>query len=152
MVLFSFLYYYSQIKTPPIKLLAVQLEIKAPFSTASVTILFEDGRAFYLRKQRGEKDNETRYPRGSFSADEIKTISESIYNNNFFSLIDQPWTEDSPLDGSVYTISVRFIEESRRPSLKHSVSCYQFNCDDRFLRIKKVITDSFGEDILEVGV
>jgi hypothetical protein len=136
------------------KILEIQLKIDAPFSTASLTI-FQDGSALYSRKQRGEDEKETIYEAGTFTVTELKTISEIVYKNNFFSLKDKPYTEDSPLDGSTYTISIKAVS-SYEPELAdafvHSVSCYQFNCEKGFLEIREIITDTFGEEILEVGV
>ncbi len=142
------------LETQQYKILEIQLKVKAPFSTSSLTIIFQDGSALYSRKQEGEDEKETNYGADSFTKLELETISKLVHQNNFFSLTDKPYTKGSPLDGSTYTISVKAVS-STRPKLAnaftHSVSCYQFNCEKKFKEIKEVIISSFDEKIVEVG-
>lgn len=78
-----------------------------------------------------------------------------IESNNFFSLKNRPYKDSDPLDGSTYTLTIK-IRLAGLPELVdaavHQVSCYQFSCEQKFLIIKNFIMQSYGKEILEVGV
>lgn len=136
------------------KILEITLEINAPFSTAELTI-YEDGSALYTAKQRGQQEAQTSHETGTFTKEQIVELFDLIERNTFFSLADRPKNQDDPEDGSTYTISVITLPADS-PELVdttvYTVSCYQFSCEQKFLLIKNFIIQSYGKEILEVGV
>ena len=136
------------------KILEITLGVGAPFSTAKLSI-YDDGSALYVRKQDGQQEAQTIHEAGTFTQTQMAELFDLIGRNNFLSLKDRPYKEGNPVDGSTYAISVT-IRSPGPPELVdaavHSVSCYQFECEQSFLVIKNFIIKVYGKEILEVGV
>lgn len=130
------------------------LEINAPFSTVKLEI-YADGSALYTAQQRGQEETQTSYEAGTFTKTQMTELFNLIDSNNFFSLKNRLYKDSDPLDGSTYAITIK-IRPAGSPELidaaVHQVSCYQFSCEQKFLIIKNFIMQSYGKEILEVGV
>ena len=144
------------VKTPSHQgvIIEATLEINAPFSTAKL-VIFADGSALYTAKQSGQAEIQTIHEAGTFTKAQMAELFNLIENNNFFSLKNRPYKDSDPLDGSTYALTIK-IRPTGPPELVdaavHQVSCYQFSCEQKFLIIKNFIMQSYGKEILEVGV
>jgi len=142
------------------KILEVTLEVNAPFSTAKLTI-FKDGSALYLENQNGQSEKRTIYEEVNVatSVRQMGRFVGLVKESNFFSLKNRPKRPTDPENGSTYTITIKLLP-SDSPELVdavvHTVSCYQFNCEQKFLNIQNEIRaylkSYWGKEILEVGV
>ena len=142
------------------KILEVALEVAAPLSTAKLTI-FKDGSALYLEKQNGQSEKRTIYEEVNVttSVRQMGRFTELVKENNFFSLKDRPKRPTDPENGSTYTIAIKFLPSDSPEfvgAVVHTVSCYQFNCEQKFLNIQNEIRaylkSYWGKEIMEVGV
>lgn len=142
------------------KLLEIALEVSSLFSTAKLTI-FEDASALYSEKQRGQNEQQGIYEEVNIETrdSQMKTFVELVRKNNFFSMKDRPKRASDPEDGSTYTITVK-IRPAGPPELVdaavHTISCYQFNCEQGFMEIQNEMRAYFKsywhKEVLEIGV
>ncbi len=141
------------------KVLEITLEVKAPFSTAKLAI-YQDGSALYSEKKDGQAEKQGIYEVDTVtSARQMNKFRELVRENNFFSMKDKPKRSSDPEDGSTYSIVVK-IRPAGPPELVdaavHTVSCYQFSCEPRFLEIQNEMRAYFksywSKEVLEVGV
>jgi len=142
------------------KILEVTLEVNAPFSTAKLTI-FKDGSALYLENQNGQSEKRIIYEEVNVvtSVRQMGRFAELVKESNFFSLKDRPKRPTDPENGSTYTITIKLLPSDSSElvdAVVHTVNCYQFNCEQKFLNIQNEIRaylkSYWGKEILEVGV
>ncbi len=134
------------------RIIDIELKIDAPFSTAVLTI-HDDGVVVYKAKQHGQEEI---LDSGALTQSQMSTLAKLLENINFLEMKNRPQSADDPLDGSTYTITVSVLPPGANPALAfpgvHSVSCYQFICEDNFLKLKDKMVELWGKDILETGV
>ncbi len=142
------------------KILEITLEVNAPFSTAKLTI-YKDCSASYLEKQYGQPEKLTGYEEAiiEICASQMNKFNDLVRENNFLSLKNNPRRSSDPVDGSAYTITVKLLSTGSTElidAMVHTVSCYQYSCEQKFLEIRNEIRAFFklyyGKEILEVGV
>lgn len=131
----------------------ITLKIDAPFSTAVLRIQFYDGVIFYRAQQHGQAEI---LDSGTLTQSQMSALAKLLEDTLFLRMKNHPQNADDPLDGSTYTIAIRTLWPGADPALAfpgvHSVSCYQFSCEDNFLRLKDKMIELWGKDILEIGV
>jgi len=119
----------------------VRLEVKAPFSTATITI---DG--------QGQIDYIASSPdtgiyrltdSGSIALDQYRELIDLINDNNYFALEDK-YIEEKLADATSYIITVKKGYQTK------SVVCYG-TCPDQIWTIINKIKELWGKEILEVG-
>lgn len=131
----------------------IALKIDAPFSTAVLTIQFYDGAILYRAQQHGQAEI---LDSGTLTQSRMSALAKLLEDTHFLEMKNHPQNADDPLDGSTYTITIRVLPPGADPALAfaggHPVSCYQFSCEDNFLRVKDKMIELWGKNILETGV
>lgn len=149
-------------KEPPVntsagvsRIIEVSLEINAPFSTAML-VVNRSGGVQYTAQDRSLQTNRSVSERGMFSEPQMIILDSLIDSKGFYSLENRPQDSDDPLDGSTFTISAILSPPEGSAELEdaesYQVSCYEFACEEHFIKIKDFITESYGKELLEIGV
>ncbi|OGM14594.1 hypothetical protein A2W15_01370 [Candidatus Woesebacteria bacterium RBG_16_41_13] len=136
------------------KIIGVVLNIKTQLSESSLTIN-QNGEVKYWARYLNRKMPDI-IETGTFSDEQMKKLTEKIFENNFFSMPERPYNpKTDPIGGSYYYLTVKYFPgdplEPMFPSQK-TVYCYEFNCEKGFLEIKDVIVSFWGKEVLEVEV
>jgi hypothetical protein len=123
-----------------------RLEVKAPFSTATLDIESDGTIRYEASSPDTGIDGQTASK--EVSDDEIARLVTTVRETDFFSLEPSyPYQEGvSYEDGSTYTVEVTIEGETKR------VTCYESECPEPFSRVLHAIRDIWDEEVLEVGV
>jgi hypothetical protein len=117
----------------------VELRIDAPFSTA-ILLFNESGNIYYQANDDVIEINET----DNITSEQFSDLANLIILYGFFSF-NNSYEDDSLLDGTMYTISVK------KNNSVAAVSCYGLY-PIGFIEIKNKIVELWGRDILKTGI
>jgi len=127
------------------EIIEIQLEAKAPFSTATITI-HNNGNINYKAislEMNIDQTDETK-----ITIEQYKELVALIKENDFFSF-NETYREENLMDATTYTITVK--QTSNKETQSYRVSCYG-ECPEKVVEIRNKIKELWGKEILEVGV
>ena len=141
-------------------IVSVSLSIEAPFSKASISIQ-EDGSISYLAKDYSQRDSSSETKNSSqITSAQFDEISEYIEGIAFWFMENKgydPQGTTYPVDGSTYTITASSFPRDLKDRVladiaTHTVTCYSFACESKFVELKNKIIELWGKDVLEIRV
>ncbi|MFH1601847.1 MAG: hypothetical protein ABIB61_02710 [Candidatus Shapirobacteria bacterium] len=133
------------------KILEVQLEVSAPFSTA--TLLASSQGTISYEAEAPRVNVEKQVDSEKIAEEQFEELVDLIIQNNFWSF-NEEYFEDNLMDATTYTLSVKSVSNCQ-PELAdarvYSVSCYG-DCPEKIIEIINNIKDLWGKEILQVGI
>ena len=133
------------------RILEIQLEISAPFSTATLLVSSQGVINYEASAPLAGVDKQTDSIK--ITSQQFNNLANLIVENNFWSFKEQ-YTDENLMDATTYTLSVKSVS-TYQPELAdarvYSISCYG-DCPEKIVEIINKIKELYGKDVLEVGV
>jgi hypothetical protein len=123
---------------------SITYNVTTPFSSSAIQIR-PDGTLFYYSIVEMVEDS----AESKLTTTQMVSLYNLVEEVKFITMEDRPYENGNPLDGSQYSIT--FTEHLTTDSTDtplteaytHTVSCYEFNCEEDFIKLRDAITGSW---------
>jgi len=140
-------------------IVSVTLSIEAPFSKASINIQ-ENGLISYFATAESSSDPKETKDSIQITSAQFEELSEYVDKIGFWFMENKGLGFDGPnypTDGSTYIITASSLPRDLKDRALadiaiHTVTCYSFACESRFVELKNKIIQLWGKNVLEIGV